>query len=236
MKHEVINPATEQVVTTVELFDEAATDEAIARSRRAFSSWRAVAPGDRARLLRRFAAAVDADIEHLARWRWRTPGTPSATRGGRRATSETCSTTTPARPERLIGRRFRSRVGIDVTFHEPLGVVGAIVPWNFPMPIASWAFATGAGRGQHRGAQAGGADPAHRAAAAANWRSTPACPRTCSRCCRARAAWWGSDSSTTRTLPRSSSPVPPRSAGRSWPAALGGSSRSPSNSAARART
>jgi acyl-CoA reductase-like NAD-dependent aldehyde dehydrogenase len=46
-----------------------------------------------------------------------------------------------AAPERLIGQQIPVADGIDVTFHEPLGVVGVIVPWNFPMPIASWGFA-----------------------------------------------------------------------------------------------
>ena len=64
--HQVINPATEKVVTEVASVDAAGTDEAVARARAAFPAWRAVAPGDRARLLRRFAEAVDGDREHLA--------------------------------------------------------------------------------------------------------------------------------------------------------------------------
>jgi acyl-CoA reductase-like NAD-dependent aldehyde dehydrogenase len=46
-----------------------------------------------------------------------------------------------AAPERLIGQQIPVADGVDITFHEPLGVVGVIVPWNFPMPIASWGFA-----------------------------------------------------------------------------------------------
>ena len=62
-------------------------------------------------------------------------------RAGRPATSATSSPTTRRAPERLIGQQIPVADGIDVTFHEPLGVVGVIVPWNFPMPIASWGFA-----------------------------------------------------------------------------------------------
>ena len=46
-----------------------------------------------------------------------------------------------AAPERLFGRQIPVAGGVDITFHEPLGVVGIIVPWNFPMPIAGWGFA-----------------------------------------------------------------------------------------------
>ena len=65
-----------------------------------------------------------------------------------------------AAPERLLGQQIPVAGGVDVTFHEPLGVVGVIVPWNFPMPIAGWGFAPGAGRRQHRRAQARRAHPA----------------------------------------------------------------------------
>lgn len=139
--YDVINPATEQVVTTVDLHDESATDEAIARSRKAFLSWRDVAPGDRARLLHRFADTVDADLENLAQLEvsnsGHTIGNARWEAGNVRDVIEYYS----GAPERLIGQQIPVADGLDVTFHEPLGVVGAIVPWNFPMPIASWAFA-----------------------------------------------------------------------------------------------
>jgi acyl-CoA reductase-like NAD-dependent aldehyde dehydrogenase len=45
-----------------------------------------------------------------------------------------------AGPERLLGHQIPVAGGLDVTFREPLGVVGVIVPWNFPMPIAGWGF------------------------------------------------------------------------------------------------
>jgi len=137
----VINPATEQVVATVEGLDEAATDEAIARSRKAFSSWRAISPGDRARLLRRFADAVDADRENLARIEVANSGHTITNARWEAGNARDVLAYYAGAPERLIGQQIPVADGIDVTFHEPLGVVGAIVPWNFPMPIASWAFA-----------------------------------------------------------------------------------------------
>ena len=138
---QVINPANEQVVTTVESLDVEETDAAIARARKAFPGWRVVAPGDRARLMRRFAEAVDADREHLARLEVANSGHTITN-----ARWETCNVRDviayySAAPERLIGQQIPVADGLDVTFHEPLGVVGVIVPWNFPMPIASWGFA-----------------------------------------------------------------------------------------------
>ena len=139
--HEVINPATEAVVTSVELFDADATDAAIARSKAAFATWRQVSPGDRARLLRRFAEAVDADRENLAQLEVTNSGHTIGNARWEAGNARDVIAYYSGAPERLIGQQIPVDGGIDVTFHEPLGVVGAIVPWNFPMPIASWAFA-----------------------------------------------------------------------------------------------
>ncbi|HEX3337375.1 MAG TPA: aldehyde dehydrogenase family protein [Jatrophihabitans sp.] len=140
-RHDVVNPATEKIVTSIELYDEEQTDAAIARARAAFASWRRVAPGDRARLLRRFAEAVDADAEHLARLEVTNSGHTIGNARWEAGNVRDVIAYYAGAPERLIGQQIPVADGIDVTFHEPLGVVGAIVPWNFPMPIASWAFA-----------------------------------------------------------------------------------------------
>jgi acyl-CoA reductase-like NAD-dependent aldehyde dehydrogenase len=139
--YDVINPATERVVRTVGMFTVDETDLAIARAASAFSTWRAVAPADRGRLLRRFAEAVDADLEHLARLEvlnaGHTIGNARWEAGNARDVLQFFS----AAPERLYGRQIPVAGGVDITFKEPLGVVGIIVPWNFPMPIAAWGFA-----------------------------------------------------------------------------------------------
>ncbi|MCW2496540.1 aldehyde dehydrogenase family protein [Jatrophihabitans sp.] len=137
----VINPATEQVVTQVELLDVEQTDSAIARSRAAFATWRTVSPGDRARLLRRFAEAVDGDRENLAQLEVTNSGHTIGNARWEAGNVRDVIAYYSGSPERLIGQQIPVADGIDVTFHEPLGVVGAIVPWNFPMPIASWGFA-----------------------------------------------------------------------------------------------
>jgi len=138
---EVVNPATEEIIETVPQIDADGTDDAIRRARRAFATWRTVAPGDRARLLRRFADAVDADREHLAQLEVRNSGHTIGNARWEAGNVRDVLAYYAGAPERLIGQQIPVADGIDITFHEPLGVVGVIVPWNFPMPIASWGFA-----------------------------------------------------------------------------------------------
>jgi acyl-CoA reductase-like NAD-dependent aldehyde dehydrogenase len=138
---DVINPATEELVGTVELATLAETDAAIARAEAALPAWRAVAPGDRARLLRRFAAAIDADLENLAAIEVRNAGHTIGNARWEAGNARDVVEYYAAAPERLFGRQIPVAGGIDVTFAEPLGVIGVIVPWNFPMPIAAWGFA-----------------------------------------------------------------------------------------------
>jgi acyl-CoA reductase-like NAD-dependent aldehyde dehydrogenase len=139
--YDVVNPATEEVVETVGLTSAAETDAAIERARTAYETWRHVAPGDRARLLRRFAEAVDADIENLAQTEVRNAGHTIGNARWEAGNVRDVLTYYSAAPERLFGRQIPVPGGVDVTFKEPLGVVGVIVPWNFPMPIAGWGFA-----------------------------------------------------------------------------------------------
>ena len=139
--HEVINPATEAVVARVHRTSREEVDVAIGRARSAFPVWAAVAPGDRARLLRRFAAAVDADLEHLASLEVANAGHTISNARWEAGNARDVIDYYAGAPERLFGRQIPVTGGLDVTFREPLGVVGVIVPWNFPMPIAAWGFA-----------------------------------------------------------------------------------------------
>ncbi|WP_063048643.1 aldehyde dehydrogenase family protein [Nocardia arthritidis] len=138
---QVVNPATEQVVTTVELAGEAETDAAIARAQHAATAWREVAPGDRARLLRRFAEVVESDLEHLAGLEVVNSGHTIGNARWEAGNVRDVLHYAAGMPERLLGNQIPVAGGVDITFHEPLGVVGVIVPWNFPMPIAAWGFA-----------------------------------------------------------------------------------------------
>ncbi|GAA1600352.1 aldehyde dehydrogenase family protein [Kribbella hippodromi] len=141
MTYDVINPATEKVIRTIELASEADADAAIARAAKAFETWRNVAPADRGRLLRRFADAVDQDLENLATIEVENAGHTIGNARWEAGNVRDVLTYYSAAPERLFGRQIPVAGGIDLTFQEPLGVVGVIVPWNFPMPIAGWGFA-----------------------------------------------------------------------------------------------
>jgi acyl-CoA reductase-like NAD-dependent aldehyde dehydrogenase len=138
---DVINPATGAVLTSVPSLGPAEADAAIERAQQAFGSWRRVAPGDRARLLRRFAAVVDDHREELAALEVRNAGHTIGNARWEAGNVRDVLDYYAGAPERLSGRQIPVAGGLDVTFHEPLGVVGIIVPWNFPMPIAGWGFA-----------------------------------------------------------------------------------------------
>jgi acyl-CoA reductase-like NAD-dependent aldehyde dehydrogenase len=138
---DVINPATEKLVVSLQEADVAQTDEIIAIAAKAFLTWKKVSPGDRANLLRRFSAVVTAHREELAQLEITNSG---HTRGNALWEADNVANVLnyyAGAPERLFGKQIPVAGGVDITFKEPIGVVGIIVPWNFPMPIASWGFA-----------------------------------------------------------------------------------------------
>ena len=141
LPYDVVDPATEQVLATVEMSGVAETDAAVAVAVRAFATWRSVAPADRARLLRRFADQVDAHLEELAQLEVAGAGHTINNARWEAGNVRDVLTYYSAAPERLFGRQIPVAGGVDITFKEPLGVVGVIVPWNFPMPIAGWGLA-----------------------------------------------------------------------------------------------
>ncbi|WP_111719024.1 aldehyde dehydrogenase [Homoserinimonas sp. OAct 916] len=138
---DLLNPATATRLTTVQLADRNDTDQAIEHAHRASAPWSAIAPGERARLLRSFASAVEENLEELAWLEVANSGHTISNARWEAANVRDVLNYYSAAPERLFGRQIPVAGGLDVTFHEPLGVVGIIVPWNFPMPIAGWGFA-----------------------------------------------------------------------------------------------
>jgi len=141
MSYQLVNPATAEPMEVVEHLTREETNDAIARARSAQKGWAALAPAERAEILRQFAAEVANDVENLAALEVRNSGHPiSQARWEAKHVSDVLEYYSAA-PERLIGKQIPVAQGIDITFHEPLGVVGVITPWNFPMTIASWGFA-----------------------------------------------------------------------------------------------
>ena len=138
---ELINPATEQVLRTVELLDTADVDDAIARAKVAQKAWAAHAPAERAAALRSFAAVVDAHVSELAALEVANSGHPIGAAEWEAGHVRDVLQFYAGAPERLSGRQIPVAGGLDVTFNEPMGIIGVITPWNFPMPIASWGFA-----------------------------------------------------------------------------------------------
>jgi len=143
----VRNPATEEPLAELEQAGVEETDAAVARAKGAFPAWKAVAPADRARLLRRLATLVEEHAEELARIESRNVGKPIT--GARAEVGMVAQVFHfyAGAVDKHYGESIPVAGGVDVTFREPFGVVGLIVPWNFPLNIASWklgpALATG---------------------------------------------------------------------------------------------
>ncbi|MEE6176444.1 aldehyde dehydrogenase family protein [Mycobacterium sp. 050134] len=138
---QLVNPATGEALRTIEHVDAAGVDDAVRRAAEAQRRWARVPPAQRAEALRAFAAAVDAHIGELAALEVANSGHPIASAEAEARQVRDVLQFYAAAPERLSGRQIPVAGGIDVTFNEPLGVVGVITPWNFPMVIASWGIA-----------------------------------------------------------------------------------------------
>ena len=138
---EVINPATEEVLKELEPANIDDTDAAVVRAKKAFKEWKAVEPADRARLLHRLADALESEKENLARLESQNVGKPIGDARGEMGMVVDTFRYYAGAPERLLGDTIPVSGGVNMTFREPLGVVGLIVPWNFPLQIAAWKMA-----------------------------------------------------------------------------------------------
>lgn len=134
----VVNPATEETIATLESAGVGETDAAVARAKAAFPAWRAVSPADRGRLLRRLATLVEERHEELARIESANVGKPIAGARGEVGMVADVFHFYAGAVDKRHGETIPVAGGVDMTFREPLGVVGLIVPWNFPLNISSW--------------------------------------------------------------------------------------------------
>lgn len=137
----IVEPATEEVMAEVPRAGTGDVDSAVAAARGAFPAWRAVAPADRAAIMRAIADGIEAKLDSLARIEARNAGKPISDATGEIGMVVETFRYYAAGPERLLGKTIPVAGGVDFTFREPMGVVGLIVPWNFPLAIASWKVA-----------------------------------------------------------------------------------------------
>ncbi len=137
----VLEPATGAPLA--ELPDAGAqdVDAAVERAKGAFPAWRAVTPAERSQVMHRLADALEKRAEDLATLEARNAGKPIADARGEMGMVVATFRYYAGAPERLLGQTIPVAGGVDMTFREPLGVVGLIVPWNFPLVIASWKVA-----------------------------------------------------------------------------------------------
>ena len=141
MKLAVIEPATETVLTEVPRAGLEEVDAAVARAREAFPAWRALPPAERAALLGELADKLAGHREYLAEVEARNAGKPITDARGEIDMVVHTFRYYAGAPERLLGDTIPVAGGQAFTLREPLGVVGLIVPWNFPLVIASWKLA-----------------------------------------------------------------------------------------------
>jgi betaine-aldehyde dehydrogenase len=137
----VIEPATEQVLERIDRAGPEDVDEAVARAREALPAWRALAPGTRAALLRELTAALERAHGELSALEARNAGKPITSARGEVAMAIETFRYYAGAPERLLGDTIPVEGGEALTFREPVGVVGLITPWNFPLTIAAWKLA-----------------------------------------------------------------------------------------------
>ena len=138
---QVVEPATEQVMAEVPRAGVEDVDAAVARAKEAFPAWRALTPERRAEVLHGLADALEAHGEDLAVLEARNAGKPISDARAEVAMVVDTFRYYAGAPQRLLGHTIPVAGGVDMTFREPLGVVGLIVPWNFPLTIASWKVA-----------------------------------------------------------------------------------------------
>jgi acyl-CoA reductase-like NAD-dependent aldehyde dehydrogenase len=134
----VLNPATEETIAELPEATPEDADRAVAAAKAAFPAWRAVTPADRGRLLRRLATLVEENAEELALLETRNVGKPIADSRAEAGMVADVFQFYAGAVDKHHGETIPVAGGIDMTFREPLGVVGLITPWNFPMNIASW--------------------------------------------------------------------------------------------------
>ncbi|HET9435650.1 MAG TPA: aldehyde dehydrogenase family protein [Candidatus Limnocylindrales bacterium] len=142
---EIVNPATGQVIATAPLGGREDVDRAVAAARTAFEDrkgWANWAAGKRGRSLSKLAALIKQRSEELAQLETANVGKPITASRGEVVGASLVFDYYAGAANKIFGQTIPvSKPGIDMTLREPIGVVGLIVPWNFPIYMASWKVA-----------------------------------------------------------------------------------------------
>ena len=138
-----MDPATGEVLATLPVCGPDEVDAAVQAARAAQAEWAAADPMHRTRVLMRVAALVEEHADELARLESRDVGKPLSEAAGRDVPFTIQTWLYYAGwPTKILGTTNPAKPGVfTYTLREPLGVVAAITPWNFPMTIASWKLA-----------------------------------------------------------------------------------------------
>ncbi len=142
---EVVNPATGKVIATAPLGGPTDVDRAVDAARRAFDDprgWATWAAGKRGRALAKLAALIKDHTDELAGLESRNVGKPISGARGETTGAGLVFDYYAGAANKVFGQTIPvSKPGLDLTLREPIGVVGLIVPWNFPLLMASWKVA-----------------------------------------------------------------------------------------------
>ena len=142
---DVIDPANGSVIATVPLGGREDVDRAVAAAQKAFEDrrgWASWAAGKRGRALARLAALIKDHTEELAQLERRNVGKPISGARGEITGVGLVFDYYAGAANKIFGQTIPvSKPGLDLTLREPIGVVGLIVPWNFPLLMASWKVA-----------------------------------------------------------------------------------------------
>jgi len=139
---EVVNPATGASIATAPLGGKVDVDRAVEAARAAFEApkgWSSWAAGKRGRTIAKLAALVKDHTEELAQLESRNTGKPITSARGEIVGVSLVFDYYAGAANKIYGQTIPvSKPGLDLTLREPIGVVGLIVPWNFPLLMASW--------------------------------------------------------------------------------------------------
>jgi betaine-aldehyde dehydrogenase len=142
---EVVNPATGKVIATAPQGGKEDVDRAVAAASKAFQDrkgWAAWPAGKRGRTLAKFASLIKQNSEELAQLESRNVGKPIVGARGEVVGASLVFDYYAGAANKVFGETIPvSKPGLDFTLREPIGVVGLIVPWNFPLLMASWKVA-----------------------------------------------------------------------------------------------